>query len=121
MLFLKEWERTKATPNLVYSRLFPNDSFFVEVFRLSICYKRGFTDDATLTKLSFRENLLKDMKETSMIHSKVTNISSKGSKNHQNFANNKEENCRHHNYPDDVIIGPYFLKHHFRLLTCHVS
>lgn len=104
MLFLKEWEGTKATPNLVYSRFFPNDSFFVEVFRLSCCYKRGFTDDAILTKLSFREILLKDMKEISMIHSKVTNISWKGSKNHQNFANKEEENCRHHNYPDDVII-----------------
>ena len=83
MLFLKEWEGTKATPNVVYSRFFPKDSFFVEVFRLSCCYKRGFTDDAILTKLSFREILLKDMKEISMIHSKVTNISWKGSKNHQ--------------------------------------
>ena len=70
MLFLKEWKGTKATPNLVYSRFFPKESFFVELFRLSCCYKRGFTDDAILTKLSFREILLKDMKEISMIHPK---------------------------------------------------
>ena len=61
MLFLKEWEGTKATLNLAYSRFFPKDSFFVEAFRVSCCYKRRFTDGVIPTKLGLCEILVKDV------------------------------------------------------------